>query len=57
MGMRFSIDEMYTPADGFHGTCCLIRRAYQGTLADLDLQIYLVGFPCQQGLCVYVFYI
>ena len=57
MGMRFPIDEMYTPADGFHGTCCLIRRAYQGTLADLDLQIYLVGFPCQQGLCVYVFYI
>ena len=32
------------PADGFHGTCCPIWRAYQKSLACVDLQIYFGNF-------------
>ena len=37
---------VYMPADGFHGTCTLIWRAYQKTLAGADLQICFGGFSC-----------
>ena len=32
------------PADCFHGTCCPIQRAYQKTLAVVNLQIYFRDF-------------
>ena len=32
------------PADGFHGTCSPIWRAYQKSLACIDLQIYFRDF-------------
>ena len=51
------IFQLTTSADVFHGTCSLIRRAYQRTLADVDLRIHLGGFSCQQCLCIYIFYI
>ena len=42
--LHSSVDNIYMSADGFHGTCCPIWRAYQKTLAGVDPQIYFGGF-------------
>ena len=42
--MHSSVDDIYMPADGFHGTCSLIGRAYQKTLVGVDPQIYFEDF-------------
>ena len=44
----FFFDGINMPAHRFHDTCSLIRRAYQKTLPDVDLQIYFGDFSCQQ---------
>ena len=43
-GILHSVDEIYMPADGFHGTCSPIWRAYQKTLSGVDPETYFGGF-------------
>ena len=41
-----SVDNICMSADSFHATCSPIWRAYQKTLAGVDLQIYFRDFSC-----------